>query len=384
MPVNDRVQRCPVSREQASHRILIMRAGAFGDILMATPLLSALRLAFPAAHLTWIAEHKEVQAIDANPFIDEYLRWDGSYWKKMLRRGLFPLWLLRALRFQKVLRARRFDVFISFQPEEWPLLIQASGAKMSIGVFDTFRQFENRGETSRHVARYTHSFAEPELPPHRTDQFLLPLRALGLPEPADKQMQMGFTADDAETAETFLRQHGIETGQPFAVLAPMTTWPSRCWPAERYAALGDRLASKIGGPVVLIGSARPTEQEAIAGIMAQMQSRPIRAAGVLSFRQMAALIARASVLVSGDTGPMHVAAAVGTPFVALFGPTPAQGRAPLAGRGEVLQKPVPCGPCDQKLCPNKGADYLLCLKRITVEEAEAATLRVLAPLPGRV
>ena len=85
---------------------------------------------------------------------------------------------------------------------------------------------------------------------------------------------------------------------------------------------------------------------------------------MLTFRQMAALIARAPALVSGDTGPMHVAAAVGTPFVALFGPTPADGRAPLAGRGTVLLHPVPCGPCDQKVCPNKDEDQMRCMRLI--------------------
>ncbi len=95
-PCNLPLQRCPVPREKASKRILIMRVGAFGDILMGTPLLAALRKAYPEAHITWIAEFSERDAIDANPFIDEILRWDGSYWKRMLRKMQYPLWLARA------------------------------------------------------------------------------------------------------------------------------------------------------------------------------------------------------------------------------------------------------------------------------------------------
>ena len=367
-PSNYPVSRCPVGRAEASHRILILRTGAFGDILMGTPLLSALRRAYPRAHLTWVAEHKEAQAVDAHPCVDEVLKWDGAYWKNMLRRGLPALWLLRALRFQRALREKRYDVFVSLQGEEWPLLVRGVGAATTIGVFDTFRQFAGAEKTSRYAKLYTHAFTFPNLPEHRTDQYLLPLQALGVPAPSDKRMRMGFTREDAEAADAFLRASGLEAGRPFVVMAPMTTWPSRCWPAERFAGLGDLLTEPAGSDVVLIGSPRPAEKEAVAAIAAQMKTPPALAAGALTFRQMAALIARSVALVSGDTGPMHVAAAVGTPYVALFGPTPVLGRVPLVGRGRALMHPVPCGPCDRKVCPNPPETFLRCMKLLTVEE----------------
>ena len=127
-------------------------------------------------------EHKEAQAIDANPYIDEYLRWDGSYWRGMLRRGLFPLWLVRALGLQRELRRRQYDIFISFQPEEWPLLVGPSVRRQSIGIFDTFRRFSKADQTSPHTRLYTTPTHSPDLPLHRTDQYLLPLQALGLPQ----------------------------------------------------------------------------------------------------------------------------------------------------------------------------------------------------------
>src|SRR5918997_615324 len=98
-PGNEPARRCPVEREAASQRILIMRYGAHGDLLMASPLVRALRDALPDAHLTWIVEPKTRESIDANPFIDEIVLWDSMYWKRMMRRGLYPLWLVRALRF---------------------------------------------------------------------------------------------------------------------------------------------------------------------------------------------------------------------------------------------------------------------------------------------
>ncbi len=367
-PENFPMRRCPVGREEAEVRILIMRLGAHGDILMGTPLLSALRTHYPQAHLTWLVEYKERGAIEANPDLDEVLLWDSSYFKRFLRRGNFPLWLLRVWQLRAELWRRRYDVFISLQPEEWPLLLRGVGAATTIGVFDTFRQFAGADKTSRYVKFYTHAYTLPNLPEHRTDQYLLPLQALNVLAPSDKRMQMGFTAEDGDAAEAFLRASGFEAGRPFAVLAPMTTWPSRCWPPERYVELSDLLAARSGCGIVLIGSPRQTEREAVAAIAARMKTPPVVAAGALTFRQMAALIARSVVLISGDTGPMHVAAAVGTPYVALFGPTPVAGRVPLAGRGRALMHPVPCGPCDQEICPNPPETFMRCMNLLTVQE----------------
>ncbi len=388
-PINLPVRRCAVSRDAASKRILIVRLGSHGDILMATPLLAALRRAYPDAHITWIVEHSAADSLLANPHIDELLIWDSRYWRSMIRtrkldilapqRVLGLRWLFQALKMRSELHGCHYDTLISLQPEEWPTLLSGTGAQTTIGVFDTFRQFSGAKETSPHARRYTYAYTYSNLPEHRTDQYLLPLKALGLPsvDAQDKQMVLGFTAEDADAAEDFLRQQpGDKADQPLVVLAPMTTWTSRNWPAERYVQLGDALA-KLGCQVVLISSPSPKEREAVGTIASQMQRPPLLALGSLSFRQMAALLARALLVISGDTGPMHVAAAVGTPYLALFGPTPILGRAPLAGRGLSLAHPVPCGPCDKEFCVLSNENYLLCLNLITIDEVLAAATRLL-------
>ena len=387
-PVNVLVQRCAVSREAASKRILIVRLGSHGDILMATPLLTALRGAYPDAYITWIVEHSAFDSLAANPYIDELLVWDSSYWRDMIHlRGLKLLapkrflglpWLAHALPMAAALRGRRYDTLISLQPEEWPSLLPGTGAQTTLGVFDTFRQFSGVKETSPYAKRYTHAYTYDSLPEHRTDQYLLPLEALGLPSTDDKQMVLAFTAEDAAAADDFLRQQEYADNQPFVVLAPMTTWPSRNWPAERYVQLGDALTS-TGYQVILISSPSPKERDAVGRVAAQMQTLPLLALGSLSFRQMAALLARASLVISGDTGPMHAAAAVGTPFLALFGSTSVLGRAPLAGRGLSVAHAVPCGPCDKEFCTQSGENILRCLKPITVTEALLAAAKLLGP-----
>ena len=374
-PCNLPVHRCPVAREEASHRILIMRTGAFGDILMGTPLLAALREAYPNSHLTWLAFHSEVQAIDANPYIDEFIRWDGSYWKKMLRKALYPLWLVRALRFQNALRAKKYDIFVSFQPEEWPLLIRGVGAKITVGIFDTFRRYYKSKSTSRNTRLYTHPYAYPDLPDHRIDQYFLTLRALGLSEDVSHQMSMGYTQEDADVTAQYLTDQGVTESEKLIVLAPMTTWPTKCWPSENYTAFGDALQCRLACRVIVIGSGK--ERDRLLSVAAKMSTYPILIAGELTFRQMAALVDRADLLVSGDTGPMHVASALKTPQLALFGPTSPRWYGPLGSTAISLIHPVPCGPCDQKFCPNTGADFEKCMRLITVEEALAAAISLL-------
>jgi len=389
-PINLPRQRCPVPREAASKRILIVRLGSHGDILMATPLLAALRRAYPDAYLTWIVEHSAAASLAANPHIDELLVWDSSYWRDMVHlRGLKILapkrflglpWLAHALPMAAALRGRRYDMLISLQPEEWPSLLIGTGAQTTIGVFDTFRQFSGATRTSPYARRYTRAYTYEDLPEHRTDQYLLPLGALGLPQAVGKQMTLGFTAEDSQAAESFLARQGCLDRELLVVLAPMTTWTSRNWPAERYVQLGDALAER-GHRVALVSSPSPKEREAVSHIAGRMQTPPVLALGTLSFREMAALTARASLVISGDTGPMHVAAAVGTPYLALFGPTPVLGRAPLAGRGLSLAHAVPCGPCDKEFCTQEGENILRCLKLISVEEALSAAEKLLVPAP---
>ena len=377
LPCNLPASRCTVSREAASRRILLMRLGAYGDILMATPLLAALRAAYPDAYLTWQAGPTEYQAIDANPYLDELIVWNGDHFRHSWRHGRPELAILRSLMFWREMRRRRFDLFVSLQPEEWPLLLRAVGARKTVGVFNTFARHWGEERNLHYQKLYAYAFSRPEQ--HRVDQYLAVLEALGLPKPSDPRLSMGYTAEDKAAAESFLRAHGIGTSERFAVLAPLTTWPTKCWLADRYAALGNALAKKHGCRVALIGTAN--EGETLVQIASAMSAPAAVAAGTLTFRQSAALIAKASLLVSGDTGPMHVAAAVGTPQVALFGATSPAWYGPRNPSAVSLLHEVPCGPCDQKECSQTGADYLRCLTLITVEEAVSAAASLLDPMP---
>jgi ADP-heptose:LPS heptosyltransferase len=376
-PINLPVQRCPVAREAASHRIVIFQLGLFGEVLMGTPILATLRKAYPNAHLTWIIDKDFADVVNANPYLDEVLLFTPKYFKKIALQNP-PLWIARAMQARKLFQMRPADIYISFLGEKWPTLAQFGfPAPKRIGVFDTHWAFFHQTKTHSRKKYYTDIFTKDDLPAHRTDMYLLPLRALNIPEPPreEKKMVLGFTQADADVAEAFLEKHGVQPHHRIVALVPSTTWETRCWPVDRFIELGKRLVAQDPNTKLLVlGRDTPEERALIDPLLAGLaDTNPIPAVGSLTFRQMAALVARCHLLISGDTGPMHVAAAVGTPYLALFGPTPGEGRAPLAGRGLVLQHAVPCGPCDRKSCANVGEDKFLCMKKITVDEAQKAS-----------
>ncbi len=150
---------------------------------------------------------------------------------------------------------------------------------------------------------------------------------------------------------------------------------------DRYAGLADALVQEHGWRIVLMGGNK--ERQTIEEIVARTSSRIGTVAGILTFRQSAALIARSALVVSGDTGPMHMAAALGTPQIALFGPTSPAWYGPRGGRSLTLARPVPCGPCDKAECPKTGTMHQRCLTEIGVDDVlEAVRTLTRPPAPA--
>lgn len=376
LPANVSVRRCHLPREKASRRILIVKLAAYGDVLMATPLVKALREAHPDAYITWMVERSYLQAIDANPDIDEMIVWEGDYWRDLLpsrwkkwldipKRWLGMRWAVQALKFRRQLRQRNFDVLISLHPEKWRLLLPGTGAPISIGVFESGRGLEKA---------YTFSHPIDSLPTHRTDKYLTALESLGQPEAVDKQMTLGYTTEDVSFVSAYLAERGVHPNERLMVIAPVTTWSSKCWPLDRYASLARMLALENGCKIVWIGSG--AERSTIEGVANNGEAFLV-AAGDFEFRQMAALIARSCVVISSDSAPMHAAAAVGTSYVGLFGATTPERYAPLSGDGVILSHKVPCGPCERMVCTNPATTQMLCMGLISVEEVYRAAVSLL-------
>jgi heptosyltransferase-1 len=155
---------------------------------------------------------------------------------------------------------------------------------------------------------------------------------------------------------------------------PMTRWPTKLWLNDRFAAVADTLAGQ-DFKVVFTGS--PADGAALDEIAVQMKTPMIRTNGEGGLKALAALYERARVVISTDTGPMHIAAAVGTPVVAIFGPTSPQRTGPYGPGNLVLRSGVPCSPCFSKRCIAREVEPMACMRRISADDVVAAVVGVL-------
>lgn len=340
-------------------RILIIKLWALGDILMATPLLTALRAGGPSVHIAWVADTQYAGLLEGHPLIDELIPLDSGGWRRLLRRGMVLAWLRESRRLNAEMRRRRFDVAINCHPEKWWLRV-LSVAPVRVGLFPTTRlPFTRRF--------YTHPVPKSEGPRPSTDRYLEAARALGLPGPFDTRMALTVSPQDQERAGRFLDGHeGLEPHLPLVVLHPGASQPSKCWPPEYFASVAARLAGHC--TVVITGSAneRALAEAVLAALPAGAKPPLIAAGGLEGIGVTAALVQKAAAVVTGDTATLHLASALGTPLVAVYGSTRPADNAPLSGPSALLyDDSVPCAPRYKSHCPLKGRDHLRCQYAVT-------------------
>lgn len=312
-------------------RILICRIGAIGDIIQTTPVVRALRRRYPDAHIAYVAGRGAEVLIEDHPDIDEVIPFDRRLDSK-------PAGLLR---FCRALRARRFDLYVNLQ-----------------FTFKTFLFGLASGAVVR--TRYRRRRFGPEV--HAVDNYLQALAPLGI-DPAGCDRHLDFEVVDSarQEVESFVSSEGLQAHPALVLFNPGASVPSRQWPAAALATTLDLLIEQRPGWALAIVGGRGADEEVAARTLAAMRhpDKVRNWCGRLNFKQSAALFDRAAALVSMDTGPMHLGAAVGTPLVALFGPTSAGRAGPVAARVDrrgaqpvVLEAPahLGCVPCRAKHC----------------------------------
>ncbi len=363
-PLGRMVQQTLEVYQEASQRIriLVMKLSAIGDVALITPSLRALRARFPKAHLTVLVGQEGRELLHRCPYLDEVLVFDrsrnGSPW------GLFRL--------GKKLRAFQVDLVVDFQNNRishW--LGFLSGAPQRYGTAGRRWSF-----------LLTHRVTHPKtaMPPVE-HQFRL-LELLGI-QGASAHLELWTGPSDEERAEEILREAWISETQPLVAIHPggHPRWLSKRWPPERYAQLIDQLAAIAKVRVVLTGS--PQERALGEEIYRATKAKPILAAGLTSLNELAALIRRCQVFVSGDTAPLHIAAGMGTPLVALFGSTEPVRHLPPSPRLKLLKASLPCSPCYHRVCYRAGSGHMECMKLISVNQVVEAVLSHLKLKPVR-
>lgn len=340
-------------------RALIVKMWALGDILMATPLIAALRGTYPDIRITWVVDEAHGEILRGHPDIDDLVVIHSGEWRRMLRNVNLFGWLKRSSEIRREMAEQNFDIAINCHPDKWWTVIPCV-APVRVGLYPDRKQRWSR-------RFYTHVIQRPK-DIHNTDHYLMATQALGIPD-ASKRMTMGETPDEKPFLTDLFARHHLSQDRPVVVIAPFSTGENRNWEPERYAAIANWLQTERNAQVLLTYSPRDSEK---AKAITEQCRTPIVCAEGTSLRQYVALLRRADIALCVDSSAMHLAAALGTPYIALFGATPVHERAPLVGKGLPIAhiEGLTCAPCDQSHCSNPV--FRACMKRITVEDVQKA------------
>lgn len=308
-----------------AERILIVLFGAIGDVVRALPLAMRVRAAYPRAHIAWAVEPAAAPLLEDHPALDERLIFERAG-----GAGAF-------LRFLRRVRAARFDLVLDLQRHlKSGLVSAASRAPVRVG-------FHRRNAKELNWLFNTHTIEPVAARGFKLEQYLRFAAFLELPEIAPR---FGLSLRPEEEAR--VRSLVTPLERPFAALFVSSTWESRLWFPEGFAAVADGLDA-LGLDAVLVGG--PDARQIGAASVALARHPPLDLSGRTSLREAYGVLARARVAIGPDSGPMHLAAAAGTPVVSLWGATTPARSAPFGSEDLVLVGRAPCVPCYRRRCP---------------------------------
>jgi heptosyltransferase I len=341
------------SAAPAPRRVLIVLLGAIGDVVRALPMLAQIRRAWPDAHIAWAVEPKSRAILDGHPWLDEIILYDrGAPWT-------FPLFLARV-------RAGRFDLAIDLQRHlKSGIISAASGAAVRYGF------------AHANAKELNHLFSNRRIEPQpnmrlKLMQYQAFGDALALPP---TPIEFGLAASDSEHEQ--VRAMLADAPRPLLGVILGSSWPSRIYSGEATAAVIRDLARPSEGTPqlfpVLIGG--PGEAPLAADVMRHLDGAPVlNLAERTTLRHLIAIFSECAVAFGPDSGPMHIAAAVGCPIVSLWGATAAVRSAPWGFADYTLSGAIPCAPCYLRECPI-GRE---CMHRIAPADVAATIRRALA------
>ncbi|MFZ5773922.1 MAG: lipopolysaccharide heptosyltransferase I [Thermodesulfobacteriota bacterium] len=349
-------------------KILIVKTSAIGDVIHTLPALNCLRRHYPDARIDWLVEEAAAEAVIGHQAVDRVLVSGRKRWVAEFRQGRRLAALRGFLDFVRQLRATEYDLLIDLQ------------GLLKSGIFVFLARARRKAGFGRGMEHAEGSwlFLNERIPAvdmnqHALTRELLLLGGLGIP---CERIEFGLPVTDQHRAEVadLLGEAGISPKKTLVAINPMTTWPTKHWLGGRFAEVADHLLA-MGLAVVFTGG--PGDVAAIEAIQAAMTAKAPSLAGRTSLKTLAALYERARLLITTDTGPMHVAAAMDTPVVALFGPTAPWRTGPFGPNHRVLRVELACGPCLKRICPRDHE----CMTRLTVGQVVEAARSLLEARP---
>jgi len=353
---------------QHPRRILIVKPSSLGDVIHGLPLLWSLRRSFPDATIGWVIKDVWKEILEGNPLIDEII---------VLKKGVRGI--LSAI---KEVRRGGYETVIDIQGLFRSALISLlCGARNRIG-FSNAREFAH--------LFYNIKASLPGLPMHAVDRYLSILDHLEVqrnntpPESGNTTGSSQFSGDrifpatadettplfplyieieDSQWARNFLMENGIYHTRPLIAINPSARWEKKRWPSPLFASLINRLIQKLKAGIIILGS--EGDIPIVREISSLIVGRVVIAAGRTSLKRLTALLDRMDILVTNDSGPMHIAAALGKPVIALFGPTDPRLTGPYGDGHTVIRKKMECSPCFRRPC---RYGHPICMESISVGE----------------
>jgi len=336
--------------------ILIVKLSSIGDVIHALPVATALRSRFPTAHITWLVSRKAREIVSEHPHLDQIIVVNGSGENGEISvPGIEHPFLVA-----RVLRKIGFDVAIDLQG-----LIRSSfftllsGAPARIG----FRSLREAA-----LVFYNVRTILPTRNQHVVDSYLRFAALLGAPvNPVE--FHIATAPADEAAIDRLLETAGITPRDRLVALAPASSWKAKTWPPARLGPVADHLIERHGCQPIIVGAKGdlPRAQE----IADNCRGKLINFAGKTSLKELTVLLRRCTALVGNDSGPTHLAAAVGKPVVAIYGPTSTELLAPYGNQHITLTAAVPCRPCHRR-SRAENCPHLRCINDITSEQVCAA------------
>ncbi|MDO8661944.1 MAG: lipopolysaccharide heptosyltransferase II [Candidatus Omnitrophota bacterium] len=336
-------------------RILVVRTDRIGDVLLSTPVIKALRDSYPHAFIAMMVSPYAKDIVEGNPYLDKVIILDKD--------GEHKNWL-RSVKLIRKLKKMKFDLALVLHPTNRAHLLTFLSAIPKRVGYD-----RKLGFLLSDRIKHTKQFGEK----HELDYNLDLLRYLGV-EIKDKNLFIPVKPEAEKWVEELFRQEGISSSDKLLALNPSASCPSKIWPAERFAQTADKLTQKYGFKIIVISG--PKDIRLADNLVKNMRSRAINLAAKTSVTQLASLLKRCSLFISNDSGPVHIASAVGTPVISIFGRNQAglgpKRWGPVGERDKLLHKAA----CIECLAHNCQKQFT-CLKAISVEDVVLAADAIL-------
>ena len=343
-------------------RILVLRMDLIGDLVLSLPVVRLLKRTYPDAEIDLLAIPSSSKVVMSDPDLAEVIAYDPNIWRRpkalLKMQSWREVWALRGR-----LLARHYDLAVSVFGPWAAILAVLSGAQRRVGFGrESYPGFMTDSVPGAHWQSGDHL--------HEVDYCLKLSKAAGAAITLDDRIPCLYVDRQAcEEVDEILHQEGIRLDRPIiACHVSSNNGQSKRWPIPYWAKLINRLISNENMTVVLTGASN--DLPFIEIILRRTHEQPVNLAGKTSLTQLAALLQRANLLITGDSGPMHIAAAVGTPLIAIHGPTDPAKSGPVSPHATVLRSDIWCSPCYTAKGKPAVCRFFTtqCMKDITVEQ----------------